>query len=95
MESKDIAPGQIVYSKAGRDKKRYYVVVGIPWDEYVLIADGDLRKVEKPKRKKIKHLVIHGMVASDIKEKLEANVKINNSDIKNSLKSMGLVDEPK
>lgn len=93
MEGKDIALGQIVYSKAGRDRNRYFIVVGIPWDEYVLVVDGDLRKAEKPKKKKIKHLIIQDLIALDIKQKLEDNVKVNDSDIINSLESMGLVNE--
>jgi ribosomal protein L14E/L6E/L27E len=93
MEGKDITLGQIVYSKAGRDRNRYFVVVGIPWDEYVLVVDGDLRKVENPKRKKIKHLIIQDLIALDIKQKLEDNVKINDSDIINSLESVVLVNE--
>ncbi|MCE7700011.1 MAG: KOW domain-containing RNA-binding protein [Methanobacterium paludis] len=93
MEPKDITPGQIVYSKAGRDKGRYYIVVGMPWNEYVLISDGDIRTVEKPKKKKIKHLVIHDLIASDIREKLENNNRITNSEIRNSLKLLGLFNQ--
>jgi len=32
------------------------VIKGIVDDKNVLVADGDLRRIEKPKRKKIKHL---------------------------------------
>lgn len=89
MESGNITAGQIVYSKAGRDKDRYFVVIGTPWKEYVLISDGDIRTVEKPKKKKIKHLaLVPNLIALDIKNKIEANVRITNSDVRNSLKSM-------
>lgn len=93
MKSEEIVLGHIVHSKAGRDADKYFVVVGIISDEYVLIADGDLRKVEKPKKKKIKHLVVHNMIASDIKSKMEAGIKINNNDIKNVLRLMGLTNQ--
>lgn len=52
----DISPGQLVRSKAGRDKDRLFIIIGIIDDQYVTIVDGDLRRVEKPKRKKIRHL---------------------------------------
>lgn len=32
------------------------MIVGIYDDEHVLIADGESRKTEKPKKKKLKHL---------------------------------------
>jgi ribosomal protein L14E/L6E/L27E len=49
--------GQLVVSLAGRDKGCICAVVGEPDDEgFVLIADGKVRKVEKPKKKKLKHL---------------------------------------
>lgn len=49
--------GQLVISLAGRDKESICAVVGNSEDEgYVLIADGKIRKVEKPKKKKLKHI---------------------------------------
>ena len=49
--------GHLVVSLAGRDKNCICAVVGKSDDEgYVLIADGRIRKVEKPKKKKLKHL---------------------------------------
>ena len=51
-----ITVGSIVYSRAGRDEGRYYMVTAILDDSYVTIADGSVRKLAKPKKKKIKHL---------------------------------------
>jgi len=56
LTTTDISPGQLVRSKAGRDKDRLFIIIGITDDQYVTIVDGDLRRVEKPKRKKIRHL---------------------------------------
>ncbi|MEG0019003.1 MAG: KOW domain-containing RNA-binding protein [Oscillospiraceae bacterium] len=49
--------GSVVKSLKGRDSQKYFCVVGID-GEYVLLADGDLRKLEKPKRKRLKHIEI-------------------------------------
>ena len=54
MIMKSIALGSVVFSRSGRDAGRFYVVIEIVDDEYVTIADGDLRRVDKPKLKKIK-----------------------------------------
>ena len=43
----DIPIGSVVLANAGRDKGRYFVAY---------IADGKERKLEKPKRKNIKHI---------------------------------------
>lgn len=51
----DIMSGSVVVSKAGRDKGRFFLVVSVE-NDFALIADGDLRKLENPKRKKLKHL---------------------------------------
>ncbi len=51
-----IVPGAIVRSKAGRDKFRFFVVVDVIDEKYCTIADGDLRKIDSPKKKKIMHL---------------------------------------
>lgn len=49
--------GHLVISLAGRDKGCICAVVGKPDEEgFVYIADGRLRKVENPKKKKLKHL---------------------------------------
>lgn len=81
----DIKPGQVVYSKVGRDKGRYFVITGIIDESYVYIADGDLRRIEKPKKKKLKHIVLTGEVLEPIYEKISSKRKISNADIKECL----------
>ena len=48
--------GDIVISRAGHDTDKYFVVTSTVSEEFVLIADGKLRTVERPKLKRIKHL---------------------------------------
>ena len=51
-----IAAGCVVRSKAGRDEGRYFIVLSLEGEEFAYVADGKLRKVEKPKKKKRMHL---------------------------------------
>ena len=51
----DIKVGSVVKSCAGRDKNSFFVAVGISGG-FVEIADGKERRLEKPKRKNIKHI---------------------------------------
>jgi len=81
----DMSIGQIVRSKAGRDQGRVFVVVANSDDSHVMIADGDLRKIEKPKKKKIKHLQKINKIAEDVRSKIINNERITNEDLKNAL----------
>ncbi|KOA19878.1 hypothetical protein CLHOM_19670 [Clostridium homopropionicum DSM 5847] len=70
--------GKVVYSKAGRDSGRPFMILNILNDEYVSIVDGELRKIEKPKKKKLKHLIVTKDVLEDIKELIISGENISN-----------------
>ncbi|HZJ84988.1 MAG TPA: KOW domain-containing RNA-binding protein [Syntrophomonadaceae bacterium] len=59
--------GKIAYSKAGRDKGRPFVIISIVNEDFVMLADGDLRKIENPKLKNIKHIKVTNLIAEDVK----------------------------
>jgi ribosomal protein L14E/L6E/L27E len=74
--------GKVVNSKAGRDMHRNFIVVGILNNEYVYISDGELRKIEKPKKKKVKHLDFTGIVAEEVRDLILSKKEVTNSKIK-------------
>ena len=51
-----IEPGRVVFSKKGRDKTRYFMVLYTVDADFVQICDGDTRKLDHTKKKRIKHL---------------------------------------
>lgn len=51
----NIPAGSVVKSLAGRDQGGYYVAIEAE-DRFVFIADGRERRLEKPKRKNVKHI---------------------------------------
>lgn len=87
----EIELGQLVLSRAGRDKGRIMIIVDINEDGYIYIADGNLRKVDNPKKKNIKHIKILNKNAKDIKQRLMKKRKITNEEVKKALQI--LVDE--
>lgn len=89
MERNDLFLGQIVCSKAGRDKGKYMVVVEKVDSEYVKVCDGQTRSIENPKKKKIKHLAKTNHILSSIHKKLEADQKISNAELKEHLNKLG------
>lgn len=79
--------GKVVHSKAGRDMHRNFIVVGILNNEYVYISDGELRKIAKPKKKKVKHLNFSDTVAEEIRDLILSEKEVTNSKIKIFLQS--------
>ncbi len=51
----NIKIGSIVKACAGREKNRWFAVVGVH-DGFVEISDGKERKLQKPKKKNTKHI---------------------------------------
>ncbi|MBR4234519.1 MAG: RNA-binding protein [Clostridia bacterium] len=70
MSKKPILPGAVVVSKAGRDEGRTFLVIAELSDEYVLIADGKTHRIEKPKKKKRKHLKLAREPITEIVDRL-------------------------
>lgn len=82
----DLRIGQIVKSKAGRDKNKVFIVSSILDEQYVLVCDGDLRKLSSPKKKKVKHLVIYNTVLTEFADKLQSNENLDDAYVKKLLK---------
>lgn len=80
----NIQKSNIVRATAGRDiGKRFFVTETD--GEYAMIADGGTRKLEKPKRKKLKHLRFEGSSESRTAEKLQCGAKVSNSELRRAL----------
>lgn len=56
--------GQIVRSKKGRDVGRVFVITEIIDDDYLHLVDGKLRKLDRPKKKKVKHVSIYNDIVN-------------------------------
>ena len=84
----EMAIGQVVKSRAGRDRDTIFLVLEIIDRENVFIVDGNLRKLENPKKKKIKHLVVYNKVISELQQAEENKIVIDNSYIRKLLKPL-------
>lgn len=85
---KPLEIGSVVLSLAGRDKGRFFIVVEIVDDSFVRIADGDIRRLENAKRKKIKHLKVTGDILESIAEKLKNSAKVYDAEIYSALRKL-------
>lgn len=80
----EIKEGNLVISKCGRDKNIFFVVVKI-MDDYVFLCDGDVRKVEKPKKKKIKHIQITSKFSKYVNECIKEGKLLTNKELQNEI----------
>ena len=77
--------GQFVTSKAGHDKDTLYVILAEE-GEFVFLCDGRLKPVDKPKRKRKKHIQ---PISRNVGEELVAVIrsgKVTNEQIKYAIK---------
>lgn len=80
----EIEKSHIVRSIAGRDKGRSFVVLDTD-GEYLILADGRLRRVESPKRKKRKHTELVSVQISPLTQRILQGEKVLNSEIRKTL----------
>lgn len=69
----EIKIGSVVVSKAGHDSGELFAVMDID-EKNVFISDGKQRKVEKPKKKNLRHVSVTRHVIES--EQLQTNRKL-------------------
>ena len=80
----EISISDIIVSTAGRDQGKLFYVIGTD-GVYALIANGKDRKLEHPKRKKLKHVRFVTRTDSRVALKLRTGEKVLNSEMRKEL----------
>ncbi|MCL2353390.1 MAG: RNA-binding protein [Defluviitaleaceae bacterium] len=86
----DLKIGQIVISKAGRDKGKVFVVLGLSCEkdgEFAFLVDGGERSVAKPKKKKYKHIQPTLTLDVNLAEMIAQKANLKDSDFKAAIKN--------
>ena len=89
MNSFPMEVGRVVFSRAGRDQGHYFVVVDVIDENHVAIANGCQRKVDNPKKKKIKHLAAKPELLEEMSKKISEKKRIFDSEVRNKLDAIG------
>ena len=84
----DIARSDIVKAATGRDKGKLFFVLEAEGD-FLLLADGKTRRLERPKRKKRKHVIFQARFDCRTAEKIRSGEKLANSDLRKTLAQFG------
>lgn len=80
----EILPGRVVFSKKGRDKQRYFVVLYMVDADFAMVADGNTRRLDHLKKKRLKHLAACPYEAPRLIEMYEKGT-LKDSDIRKVL----------
>jgi len=84
----DLQPGQVVLSLAGRDRGRRMIVLKVVDDRYVLVVDGELRRLQHPKRKNRRHLQPQGAVAHEVARKVAEGRPVTDAEVREALQRL-------
>jgi len=88
----NIEAGSLVLSVAGRDKGKLFVVLGLE-NEFCYLSDGKLRKLERPKKKKLKHVQPTGKAIEALRNKIVLGERLTNAEIRKSISGFVLNDQ--
>lgn len=80
----DIRISDVVVSAAGRDQGEWFYVIGEDQD-YLMLANGKDRRLEKPKRKKRKHVQKVLRSETRVAAKLLSGDKVLNGELRRDL----------
>ncbi|RJE83077.1 hypothetical protein D3P07_25945 [Paenibacillus sp. 1011MAR3C5] len=74
--------GQIVKVLRGKDEESYAVVIGIIDERFVMIADGDKRRFDLPKKKNVLHLQLQPAISQEVTTSLQESGRVTNAKLR-------------
>ena len=80
----ELSVSDLVMSTAGRDRGELFYVIGTE-GVYALLANGKDRTVERPKRKKLKHILRVEQKESEVARMLRSGDRVLNSQLRRDL----------
>ena len=83
----DIVKANVVISTAGRDKGEVFFVLATEGD-FLLLADGKTRPVERPKRKRRKHAKLYRSDGGSLSGRIRSSEQITNSELRKAIAAL-------
>ena len=77
--------GQIIRITKGREQGQYAIIIGVIDDRFVLLADGDKRKYDRPKKKNKKHIEFTPFISSEVRKSLLETRRVSNRKLRFAL----------
>lgn len=89
MTHPGLTPGTLVRSVAGRDLGHCYVVTTVLDHRRVLVADGRVRTVNRPKPKNLRHLEALPHQSMVLHERFARGQRVRDEEVRQTLASCG------
>ena len=82
MKMFPIETGSVVRSLAGRDQDRLFIVIQEVDSDFVMVANGKLRGMDRLKKKRRKHLKPTGAVIEELRSRLANSETVEDHEIR-------------
>ncbi|WP_066189266.1 MULTISPECIES: KOW domain-containing RNA-binding protein [Gracilibacillus] len=88
MSESDSYPelGQVVQILQGREAGQFAVVIKKVDSRFVLLADGDKRKYDRPKKKNMQHIAYTPFISPEVKRSLLETGRVTNGKLRYAIK---------
>ncbi len=87
MNLKTPETGGICQSRQGRDAGRYYLIKSVEPGGWLMLTDGNFKRLANPKKKNVKHVKLLPDKAQAIAEKLLQGKQVFDTEIYSALKA--------
>ncbi|ARI75376.1 KOW domain-containing RNA-binding protein [Halobacillus mangrovi] len=74
--------GQIVRIVQGREAGQYAVVIDVLDGRFVLLADGEKRKYDRPKKKNLQHIELMDFISPEVQNSLLETGRVTNGKLR-------------
>ncbi|WP_226038448.1 KOW domain-containing RNA-binding protein [Aquibacillus saliphilus] len=77
--------GQVVRILQGREVGQFAIVIQIVDDRFVLLADGEKRKYDRPKKKNSNHIELFNYISPEVQNSLLETGRVTNGKLRFAL----------
>ncbi|UFT99517.1 KOW domain-containing RNA-binding protein [Radiobacillus kanasensis] len=77
--------GQVVRILQGREEGQFAVIIDIVDDRFVLLADGEKRKYDRPKKKNRHHIELLDYISPEVQNSLLETGRVTNGKLRFAL----------
>ncbi|MFD2640112.1 KOW domain-containing RNA-binding protein [Piscibacillus salipiscarius] len=74
--------GQLVRINRGREADQYAIIIEVLDETFVLLADGDKRKFDRPKRKNIHHVDLLDYISPEVEKSMIETGRVTNGKLR-------------
>ena len=77
--------GQLVRITQGREKNQFAIIIEVIDSRYVLLADGEKRKYDRPKKKNVLHIELTPYISNEVRTSLLETNRVSNGKLRFAL----------